>query len=1009
MIFSVLVKTAMDEPYESFVEKINLMFNKQLDELIGEENIDILKEHIEGELFPRYDYLNVFKNNRAVINENYFKFIDDDKKNPKYKNKTEFTKWIHSDIRKVMEGKNITPSIIYGDSILGNEVLTLLNDKNDIEFHRIDKLCDKWESYDNFKTDEYNEYFTNILNKLFKDKTDSNNSILMNETDYINGKIMGSIYTNNIRKNHEVSIGALGKIDGKRTKKQFYFSMYGNDTKALHEALKYRLKLNEELDLIKNKYRYMIDLDSNRYIEVQVNNNKIMLCDIDDIDIIEKYTWCINEKNYVVSNNVNSESWQYHKLVLNKILNKLPNNIRNQIKDLTVDHMNRNTLDNRKQNLRLVNSKEQQWNQDIFKTNTSGTRGVYYRTNRKAWIANWLNLDGKRESKYFKNKQDAINERKTQEQIMETYFNDERKKLIDKLKQLLINDQKDRYDKEQSSANYKVWTDKGWSNINRVIRHKTYKRIFRIVTKTSIIDVTEDHSLIDKNGNYITPKTCTIGTELMYGINNFDTIEFVDIKSNKYDILAFSSDDKVECMRYYCYNKKLGYNILIDVNNDKFVLHRTNDVIENPNKIINIQQLNDVVDDYVYDLETEVGHFHAGIGEIIVKNTDSVFIKYNIKLNGEEETLKDKVALETSIKLGQLTSKLLFTILPLPQNMLYEKTFHPYVILSKKRYVGNKYGSDPNKYYQDAMGITLKRRDNAPIVKIVVGGIVRSILNDKSPEKAVAFAKETLKKILCNKYPMDKFIITKTLKGNALIESERILEEMKPKEERTYSDRTRIVHAVLADRMADRDPGNKPLSNDRIPYAYIITKGNVELQGDRVEHPDYIIENKLPLDYLFYLTNQIMKPSLQFLEHITDNPDKIFETCIMKELNRREGKRPLTYYFNLLEEMKQNKDDVFGEDNEDDDDNDNDNDNDTDNDNEENKYESKFTFNFDLDDEISDQEEDSDTPKLGKKKIVKNKSTKNQANVPAKNQTKKRVLNHKPVYDENKGGFVVTL
>jgi len=393
---------------------------------------------------------------------------------------------------------------------------------------------------------------------------------------------------------------------------------------------------------------------------------------------------------------------------------------------------------------------------------------------------------------------------------------------------------------------------------------------------------------------------------------------------------------------------------------------------------------------------------------VIYGDTDSIFIKYNIRKDGQEETLKDQLGLETSIKLGQLTSKLLFTILPIPQNMLYEKTFMPFVILSKKRYVGNKYESDPKKYYQNSMGIVLKRRDNAPIVKIVVGGIVRSILNDKSPEKAVAFAKETLKKILCNKYPMEKFIITKTLKGNALIESERVLEEMKPKEERTYSDRTRIVHAVLADRMADRDPGNKPLSNDRIPYAYIITKGNVELQGDRVEHPDYIIENKLPLDYLFYITNQIMKPSLQFLEHVTKNPDKIFETCIMKELNRREGKRPLTYYFNLLQEMKQNKDDVFGEDDEEEDE-DEDEDEEEDNNNEENKHDSKFSFNFDLDDEISDQEEDSDTPKIGKKKIVAKKPTKNQTNIPAKNQTKKRVLNHKPVYDEKKGGFVVTL
>ena len=33
-----------------------------------------------------------------------------------------------------------------------------------------------------------------------------------------------------------------------------------------------------------------------------------------------------------------------------------------------------------------------------------------------------------------------------------------------------------------------------------------------------------------------------------------------------------------------------------------------------------------------------------------------------------------------------------------------------------------------------------------------------------------------------------------------------------------------IAHKVLADRMGERDPGNKPMVNDRIPYVYIQTK-----------------------------------------------------------------------------------------------------------------------------------------------------------------------------------------
>ena len=40
-------------------------------------------------------------------------------------------------------------------------------------------------------------------------------------------------------------------------------------------------------------------------------------------------------------------------------------------------------------------------------------------------------------------------------------------------------------------------------------------------------------------------------------------------------------------------------------------------------------------------------------------------------------------------------------------------------------------------------------------------------------------------------------------------------------------------------------------------------KTTSKLQGDRIEHPDYIREHKLKPDYYFYITNQIMKPVAQ--------------------------------------------------------------------------------------------------------------------------------------------------
>ena len=149
------------------------------------------------------------------------------------------------------------------------------------------------------------------------------------------------------------------------------------------------------------------------------------------------------------------------------------------------------------------------------------------------------------------------------------------------------------------------------------------------------------------------------------------------------------------------------------------------------------------------------------------------------------------------------------------------------------------------------MGIVLKRRDNAPIVKDVYGGIIDILMKDKDVDKAVRFLKDSLGELGAGRCTMDKLIITKSLRGY-------------------YKNPMQIAHKVLADRMGSRDPGNKPASGDRIPFAYIQKEGKGLKQGDKIEHPDYITANKLQLDYSFYITNQIMKPVQQVFALVLD-------------------------------------------------------------------------------------------------------------------------------------------
>jgi DNA polymerase elongation subunit (family B) len=266
--------------------------------------------------------------------------------------------------------------------------------------------------------------------------------------------------------------------------------------------------------------------------------------------------------------------------------------------------------------------------------------------------------------------------------------------------------------------------------------------------------------------------------------------------------------------------------------------------------------------------------------ECIYGDTDSIFFKLNLVDRKTGESFRDHGALKISIKMGIIVTAILNHTLDYPQGLAYEKVYWPFIIISKKRYVGNLYSFDPDKYEQKSMGLVTKRRDNADIVKVVVGGIIDQILNKRSKQGAVEFTKSRLMKIITGKYSIDKFIISKTLKDKDV-----------------YADWTRQAHVVLADRMAQRDPGNKPQSNDRMPFVYIETDKKVKLQGDHIEHPQYIKDNDLKIDYLFYITNQIKKPSIQFLELITKNPESIFKRYIIREENRKAGIDPIMKFF----------------------------------------------------------------------------------------------------------------
>lgn len=580
-----------------------------------------------------------------------------------------------------------------------------------------------------------------------------------------------------------------------------------------------------------------------------------------------------------------------------------------------------------------------------------------------------------------------------------------------------------RLEKEYSTTNYQVWTDLGWQNIKKVIRHKCKKKIYKILTHTGCVKVTEDHSLLNENKEVLKPTECVIGNKLLqsyptsfnssvntiskdkafiYGsffgdgsccryecpsgikyswtLNNADNNlkillqnEYPDSKPIIYDTLNSSGvykdfgrvainnpkkmveeyrhkfydsdkykkvpteilnssneiiqsffdgykltsdfeknfsekdeedEDEDGCRKdkenidnkgqigsagLYYLMKKLGYKVSLNIRDDKEKMFRLTITkklqIKIPNKIKKIE-LQESTDDFVYDLETDCGRFQAGVGDIIVKNTDSIFIsmKYNRKdfINNRKDSFK--LATICGNNITEMFNRK-------PIDLEFEKVFQPFILLTKKRYIGKKFEDtrDPLKLKTITnSGIAITRRDYCKMVKDCYKEVIDCIVddnnnNDSNVEKSVNIYKNYVDRLDNYQIDVDDLIVSKTLAKSyscslCKIKSEWIhlkCDEKKCNKESPINSprcikckipfkcqhKFSLIHVQLAKKMLSRkDEAN---INDRIPYIFIETDDKSVAKSDLGEDPVYAKKHGLKYNRSCYLES-MAKPILAF-------------------------------------------------------------------------------------------------------------------------------------------------
>ena len=459
----------------------------------------------------------------------------------------------------------------------------------------------------------------------------------------------------------------------------------------------------------------------------------------------------------------------------------------------------------------------------------------------------------------------------------------------------------------------KVWTEKGFTDIKKVIRHKCKKKIYKVTAGGGSVDVTEDHSLLDENSQKITPNNLKVGSKLLVADfpcpcnydgkicedeayvlgTTFSTIPD-DILNGRFSIReAFMKGFRSK------YRKIENQLVLAG-------LYFLDDSLEPRNSVQNIVEkielLDENYDGFVYDLETENHHFSAGVGKIIVHNTDSNYVSFpHLKTAAE--------CWDHAIVVAKEVSKLF----PKPMSLAFEeKIYWKYMILTKKRYMSlacERDGKVDNKISKK--GVLLQRRDTCDFVRKIYGDVVMMIFNRQERDDILYYIIQELNKLCSCTYPIKDFIVTKSV-GNMGYYEDVDNEDCEPELTEGKNDKGKVcwkigdytvkplptdekkrnaqfklkncntiaeyylhcfpAQAQLAYKMRSR--GQLVSAGSRIEYVITMTGGHLAKQYVKVESSDYFIKHRtaLDLDYLYYL-KQLTNPLDQVLDVMYDKDD----------------------------------------------------------------------------------------------------------------------------------------
>jgi DNA polymerase elongation subunit (family B) len=216
----------------------------------------------------------------------------------------------------------------------------------------------------------------------------------------------------------------------------------------------------------------------------------------------------------------------------------------------------------------------------------------------------------------------------------------------------------------------------------------------------------------------------------------------------------FDIKGKIGSQGIYTLLLSLGFNVSINVNKNIYTLH-----ICNLEENYSVKEIIDLPDSssYVYDIETEAGIFMGGVGQIILKNTDSCYI--NFPEFGDKTKSKELDAFCRQVE-DEVSS-----VFPKPMKFAYEEQIYwRYLILTKKRYMALKCDLDGNIDNKIAKrGVLLSRRDNSKFIRDTYSNLILKSFYKEDIDNVLYELYKDVKKICIHHINIKDLVVTKSI------------------------------------------------------------------------------------------------------------------------------------------------------------------------------------------------------------------------------------------------------